>query len=81
MVEYGKVDIGGREFLFKAKRFYQKDLTPDCLSVQVWGLPYCKTCEYLATEEFGGNAIRKKILTVNYPLKLNLTNYALATSS
>ena len=68
VAEYGKINIGGREFLVKAKKVYQKDLIPDCCSVQVWGLPYCRTCEYLATEECGGYAIRKKILAGNYPV-------------
>ena len=68
MVKYGKMNIGGREFLFKIKRIYQKDLTSDCWLVQVWGLPYCRMCEYLATDECGGYRIRKKILTGKYPV-------------
>ena len=53
---------------FKVKSIYQKDLTPDCWSVQFWGLPYCRTCEYLATEDCGGYGIRKMILTGGYPI-------------
>ena len=60
---------------FNVKRIYQKDLTPDCWSVQVWGLPYCsgfgdygQMCEYLASEECGGQGIRKKILAGEYPM-------------
>jgi hypothetical protein len=62
------MNIGGEEFLVKTKRIYQKDLTSDCWSVQFWGLPYCRTCEYLATEECGGYNIRKKILSGKYPV-------------
>ena len=58
---------------FKVKRIYQKDLTPDCWSIQVWGLPYCSgfgeyenMCEYLASDECGGQGIRKKILAGEY---------------
>ena len=60
---------------FRVNRIYQKDLTSDCWSVQFWGLPYCsgfgdydQMCKYLATEECGGQGIRKKILTGEYPL-------------
>lgn len=67
LVEYGKVNIGGKEFLMKTKRVYQKDLTSDCWHVQVWGFPYCKDCEYLATEDCGGYRIRKLILSGKYP--------------
>ena len=52
---------------FRTKRIYQKDLTPDCWSVQVWGLPYCRKCDYLVTEECGGQRIRKMILAGKYP--------------
>ena len=52
----------------KAKRIYQKDLTSDCWPVQFWGLPHCRTCDYLASEDCGGQGIRKNILTGNYPL-------------
>jgi len=51
-----------------AKRIYQSDLTPDCWSIQFWGLPHCRTCDYLATDECGGQRIRKKILSGQYPL-------------
>ncbi len=60
---------------FKVKRIYQKDLTPDCWSIQFWGLPYCSgfgehenMCEYLASDECGGQRIRKKILAGEYPM-------------
>ena len=60
-----KMEIEGATI--KAKRIYQKDLTPDCWSIQFWGLPYCRKCEYLATDECGGQRIRKEILTGEYP--------------
>jgi len=60
---------------FRTKRIHQRDLTPDCWSVQVWGLPYCsgfgdygQMCEFLATEDCGGRNIRKRILAGKYPL-------------
>jgi len=60
-----KMEIEGAAF--KVKRIYQKDLTPDCWSIQFWGLPYCRRCEYLATDECGGQRIRKEIFTGEYP--------------
>ena len=68
MLMYEKVKIGGEEFIMRTKRIHQKDLTPDCWSIQVWGLPYCRSCEYLATEDCGGYEIRKRILTGEYPV-------------
>lgn len=66
--------LGGQEYSVKTKRVYQKDLTSDCWSVQVWGLPYCSgfgdseaMCEFLATDECGGQAIRKRILAGEFP--------------
>lgn len=59
----------------KAKIINQMDLTSDCWSVQIWGLPYCsgfgdpnKKCGYLATDECGGYRIRKMILSGKYPV-------------
>jgi len=50
-------------------------MTSDCWPVQVWGLSYCsgfgeyeQMCEYLATDECGGQGIRKKILAGRFPL-------------
>lgn len=67
--------MGNEGVSFRAKRIQQKDLTSDCWSVQFWGLPYCsgfgdydQMCEYLATEECGGQRIRKKILSGEYPV-------------
>ena len=75
MLMFEKVRIGGEEFVMRTKRIRQKELTPDCWSVQVWGLPYCsgfgdyeKMCEYLGTEDCGGQQIRKKILAGEYPM-------------
>jgi hypothetical protein len=44
-----------------------RNLTSECLSIQFWDLPYCKKCEYLATEECGDYTIRKKIFSGRYP--------------
>lgn len=67
--------LGGQKFSVRTKKIYQKDLTSDCWSVQVWGLPYCsgfgdyeQMCEFLATDECGGYSIRRKILRGKYPL-------------
>ena len=75
MLMFKTVKIGGEEFALRTKRIHQKDLTPDCWSVQVWGLPYCSgfgdyegMCEYLGTDDCGGQRIRKKILAGEYPL-------------
>jgi len=64
---YEKTNIGGKEFSVRTKRIHQKDLTPECWSIQVWGLPYCRTCEYLATEDCEGYDVRKKILSSEFP--------------
>ena len=68
------MNIGGKEFVGRTKRIYQKDLTSDCWMVQVWGLAYCSgngdpenACEYLGTKECGGKNIRKLILAGKYP--------------
>lgn len=59
----------------RTKRIYQKDLTSECWPIQFWGLPYCsgfgdyeRMCEYLGTDECGGQRIRKKILRGKYRL-------------
>lgn len=33
------IRIGSQEYAVKMKRIYQKDLTPECWMVQVWGFP------------------------------------------
>jgi len=73
MVKRENIRLGGQEFAVRTKRVYQKDLSSDCWPVQVWGLPYCsgfgdyeQMCEFLATDECGGQGIRKKILTGKY---------------
>lgn len=60
-------DIGGKEFVVRTKIINNRNLTPACWSVQFWGLPYCRECDYLATKECGGYRIRKEILTGKYP--------------
>jgi hypothetical protein len=75
MTESKVARVGSQEYLVKTKRIYQKDLTSECWSVQVWGLPYCSgfgdyenMCEFLASDECGGQRIRKRILSGKYPL-------------
>lgn len=59
----------------RVKRIRQSALTSDCWPVQVWGLSYCSgfgeyaaMCEYLATDECGGQAIRKRALADEFPI-------------
>jgi len=37
----------------------QSDLTSECWSVQFHGLEYCKTCEFVDTDDCGGKNIRE----------------------
>ena len=67
-VKLERTRLGGEEFKVLTKRIYHKDLTSECWSVQFWGLPYCRTCDYLATEECGGQRIRKLMLSGKYPV-------------
>lgn len=53
---------------FRTKIVNRRDLTSECWHIQVWGLPYCRTCKYLATEECGGISLRKKMFSGNFPL-------------
>jgi hypothetical protein len=53
-------------YKIRAKVISSKGLTPECWSIQFWGLPHCRTCEYLATEDCGGYRIRKDILSGKY---------------
>lgn len=41
------------------RRVKQKNLSSECWLVQIWGLDYCKTCEYRNSAECGGKNIRK----------------------
>jgi len=68
------INLGGKQYVAKTKRIHQKDLTSDCWMVQVLGIGYCsgfgdpeRQCEYLGTEECGGERIRKLILAGRYP--------------
>jgi len=37
----------------------QKNMTGECMMVQVWGIEHCKTCEYRNSRECGGKHIRQ----------------------
>ena len=52
----------------RTKTINQKDLTPDCWPVQIWGIGHCKTCEFLHTRECGGKNIRKAIMDGEFPM-------------
>jgi len=74
-MKYRKIILGGQEFLSRTKTVNAKNLTSECWPVQFWGLPYCSgfgnyegMCELLATDECGGQRVRKKILFGKYPL-------------
>jgi hypothetical protein len=54
-------------YKIKAKVISSKGLTTECQPIQTWGLPYCRTCDYLATEDCGGYRLRKGILAGKYP--------------
>lgn len=56
-----------KEYQAKTKVISSKGLTPECWLIQAWGLPYCRECSYLATEDCGGYRIRKNILSGKYP--------------
>jgi len=56
-----------RDYKIKTKIISSRDLTSECWSIQAWGLPHCRECEYLATIDCGGVRIRKEILSGNYP--------------
>jgi hypothetical protein len=56
-----------QEYRIKAKVISSMGLTSECWSIQFWGLPHCRECGYLATEECGGMRIRKEILGGKYP--------------
>ena len=53
-MEYKTVKIG------KIGQCNQADLTPECWSVQFWGLEYCESCEFKNSQECGGKDIRQK---------------------
>jgi len=60
-------DIKVRESGARTKIISSRYLTSECWSIQFCGLPYCKECDYLATQMCGGQMIRKKILSGEYP--------------
>jgi hypothetical protein len=52
--------------MLKTKIISSSGLTSECWSIQFYGLPYCRKCDYLATEDCGGYGIRKEILNGDY---------------
>ena len=50
----------------EVKVISSKGLTTECWPIQTWGLPHCRECEYLATEDCGGYRIRREILAGRY---------------
>ena len=43
----------------KMKQVKQNEMTGECWSIQIWGVDYCRKCEYLGTKECGGKRILK----------------------
>ena len=56
-----------QENKIRVKIINSRYLTSECWSVQTWGMPCCRKCDYLATQDCGGTRIRKDILTGKYP--------------
>ena len=42
----------------KVRTVHQSNLSSECLMVQIWGLEFCKTCEYRDSKKCGGKKIR-----------------------
>jgi hypothetical protein len=43
------------------RQIRQDSLTAECWGVQAWGLGYCESCEYLNSEDCGGQDIRRTL--------------------
>jgi len=43
----------------RVRVIHSKNLSSECLSVQAWGLAYCRTCPFKNTKNCGGKRIRK----------------------
>ncbi len=67
-MKYEISNLAGQELLKRTKVINQAQLTSDCWMLQAWGLPYCRDCDLLATEDCGGYRIRKLILQSKYPV-------------
>jgi hypothetical protein len=50
----------------QTKAISSSGLTTKCWSIQFYGLPYCRKCDYLATDDCGGYRIRREILKGDY---------------
>jgi hypothetical protein len=46
----------------ETKIIKQSELTSECFVIQMWGIESCDSCEYLNTDECGGQEIREKLL-------------------
>lgn len=49
----------------KIKIIKSSELTSECWMIQIDGLDACKNCEFLNTDECGGQNIRKRLLKEN----------------
>lgn len=60
-MKFGTVKKGQDIRTIKTKIVDQSKLTSECWLIQIQGLKACKRCEYLNTEECGGQEILKKL--------------------
>ena len=67
-MKYETSNLAGQGLLKKTKIINQSQLTSDCWMIQSWGLPYCRDCDLLGTEDCGGYRIRKLIFQSKYPV-------------
>jgi hypothetical protein len=51
---------------YKVAIINSRDLDFTCWSVQFWGVDYCKTCDFLHTEDCGGTKDVKEYLRRHY---------------
>ena len=67
-MKYEILNLGNQKLLNKTKIINQAQLASDCWMVQAWGLPHCRDCDLLATEDCGGYRTRKLIFQGAYPI-------------
>jgi len=62
-----KSNTGNEKSAVRTKVIDSRYLTPECWSIQLWGLYHCRACEQLATRKCRGYRIRKEIFSGKYP--------------
>jgi len=56
----------------KSKTILQSGLTSECWLIQFWGLEACQDCEYVDTQECGGQQIREDLLETGQHGQVNV---------